>query len=303
MAKISTYPSDNNPSLSDRLIGSDAESNNATKNYSIFNVLDVIGDYYADAGTGPAGYVLTSNGSGLAPTWQAAGGSGGYVPYTGATGDVSLGNYGIGADYVSILGSGLYIDFGVEIQLNEDPGQYGEIMMSQGTGDNPQWVTFASVFNSYKGSFYSSTTQTLTGGANVGIPVRLPITDAPLTNGVSIDIDGSGNPTFITANNNVDANFNFMFSAQLANSAGPSQVVDFWLRINGTDVPNSNGKVQLQSNNTFVMAAWNYFIRLNEGDYVQLMWAATSTNVTMVADPINAVHPATPSIIVTLNQV
>ena len=51
------------------------------------------------------------------------------------------------------------------------------------------------------------------------------------------------------------------------------------------------------------MAAWNYFIKLNAGDYIYLMWTATSTNITMVNAVANAVHPASPSIIVTLNQV
>lgn len=100
MAKISTYPSDNNPSLSDRLIGTDAENNNATKNYGIFNILDVIGDYYAEAGTGPVGYVLTSNGNGNIPTWEP--GLNAYVPYENATSDVDLGDYSL---YANILNS------------------------------------------------------------------------------------------------------------------------------------------------------------------------------------------------------
>lgn len=99
MAKISTYPLDNNPSLNDRLIGSDAESGNATKNYSIFNVLNLIGDYYADAGTGPAGYVLTSNGEDTTPSWEPNPLSG-YVPYEGATSDVNLGDNSLYAENV-----------------------------------------------------------------------------------------------------------------------------------------------------------------------------------------------------------
>lgn len=41
MAKISTYASDNNISLSDKLIGTDAENNNATKNFSVGGLLNV----------------------------------------------------------------------------------------------------------------------------------------------------------------------------------------------------------------------------------------------------------------------
>jgi hypothetical protein len=156
----------------------------------------------------------------------------------------------------------------------------------------------------YKGSFYDIITQTLTGGANVGVPVILRTTDTSATNGVSIVSDGTNLTRITVANTGV---YNLLFSAQLANSAGSSQVVDFWLRKNGStaaaNIADTNGKVQLQSNNTYVMAAWNYFVSLNAGDYIQLMWTATSTNITMVTEAANGVHPATPSIILTLNQV
>lgn len=158
--------------------------------------------------------------------------------------------------------------------------------------------------NLYKGSFYDSITQTLTGGASVGIPVILRTTDSTATNGVSIVSDGTNLTRITFANAGV---YNILFSAQLRNSGGTSQTVDFWLKKNGfsaaANVPDSNGKVVLQGNANYLMAAWNYFIRVNANDYVYLMWTATSTNVTMVAEAANGVHPATPSIIVTANIV
>jgi hypothetical protein len=51
------------------------------------------------------------------------------------------------------------------------------------------------------------------------------------------------------------------------------------------------------------MAAWNYFVTVAAGDYIQLVWAATSTNISMVFEAANALHPATPSIILTANIV
>lgn len=204
MAKISSYTSDSNVTLSDKLIGTDAENNNATKNFLVSDLLELV----------------------------------------------------------------------------------------------------PKVLNTYKGSFYDVITQTLTGGANVGIPVILRTTDTNATNGVSVVTDGTNLTRITVANAGV---YNIMFSSQLANSAGSSQTVDFWLRKNGStvaaNIADTNGKVVLQSNTNFVMAAWNYFVALNAGDYIQLMWAATSTNITMVADPANAVHPATPSIILTVNQI
>jgi hypothetical protein len=161
-----------------------------------------------------------------------------------------------------------------------------------------------STLNLYKGSFYDNITQTLTGGANVAVPVRLNTTDTSATNGISVVTDGTNLTRITVANTGV---YNLLFSAQLANSGGTGQTVDFWLRKNGAtaafNVADTTGKVVLQSNTNFAMAAWNYFIALNAGDYIYLMWTATSTNVTMVNTAANAVHPASPSIIVTLNQV
>lgn len=64
MAKISTYPNASPVQLSDRLIGSDVGDGNATKNFLISDII------------------------GLANLGQ-------FVPYTGATGNVDLGTYGL----------------------------------------------------------------------------------------------------------------------------------------------------------------------------------------------------------------
>jgi hypothetical protein len=161
-----------------------------------------------------------------------------------------------------------------------------------------------STLNLYKGSFYDNITQTLTGGANVAVPVRLNTTDTSATNGISVVTDGTNLTRITVANTGV---YNLLFSAQLANSGGSAQTVDFWLRKNGAtaafNVADTTGTVVLQSNTNFAMAAWNYFIALNAGDYIYLMWTATSTNITMITSPATAVHPVSPSIIVTLNQV
>ena len=42
MAKISTYPNDNNVTLSDKLIGTDYENNNETKNFTIGSISSLI---------------------------------------------------------------------------------------------------------------------------------------------------------------------------------------------------------------------------------------------------------------------
>lgn len=264
MAKINTYPVASPPSLSSMLIGTDMDDNSATKNFTISEIL---------------GLLDISN----------------FVPYIGATDDLDLGLYDLKTNNLYITG-----DFNV----NSEPGELNQVLTSQGPGVPPQWVNPAAVLDTYKGSFYNSSTQTLTGGANVAVPVILNTTDSSATNGVSVVTDGTNLTRITVANAGV---YNLLFSAQLANSGGSSQTADFWLRKNGStaaeNIADTNGKVQLQSNNSYVMAAWNYFVSLEAGDYIQLMWTATSTNITMVTEAANGVHPATPSIIVTLNKV
>lgn len=65
MARISTYPILSAPTLNDLLIGTDVEDLNITKNFSLGDIGNLIGQFY--------------------------------VPYVGATGNVNLGTHSIQA--------------------------------------------------------------------------------------------------------------------------------------------------------------------------------------------------------------
>jgi len=101
MAKISTYPTIGNPSLSDILIGTDSADNNATKNFSIGDVLGLF-----DA-------------SGL-------------VPYTGANDDVDLGIWELSSNGITTSGP-----IGV---TGDGYGTSGQVLTSQGPSAAPSWV-------------------------------------------------------------------------------------------------------------------------------------------------------------------
>jgi predicted heme/steroid binding protein len=72
MPRISSYPILDTPTLNDLLIGTDVENFNDTKNFSIGDIGNLIGQYY--------------------------------VPYVGATGNVDLGIYGMSAAFIEIEG-------------------------------------------------------------------------------------------------------------------------------------------------------------------------------------------------------
>lgn len=100
--------------------------------------------------------------------------------------------------------------------------------------------------------------------------------------------------------------YNVQFSAQLQRISGTNaQVVDIWLRKNGNggDVANSNTHVELQGTLNYLVAAWNFFVSLNANDFVEIMWSTTSTTIQLFYDVASSPHPATPSVIATINKI
>jgi hypothetical protein len=61
----------------------------------------------------------------------------------------------------------------------------------------------------------------------------------------------------------------------------------------------------MANNNVYVISAWNFVIDMNAGDYLQLMWSSTTTDMEMSSIPpqTSPTRPATPSLIVTMVQI
>jgi hypothetical protein len=104
--------------------------------------------------------------------------------------------------------------------------------------------------------------------------------------------------------------YNIQFSLQLSNLDNDTQDVDVWFRVNGTNVEKSNSIFGLapRKNATdpyHVIAAMNYYAQLAANDYVQIMWRASNTAITIDAagTQTSPTRPATPSAIVTMNYV
>jgi hypothetical protein len=103
--------------------------------------------------------------------------------------------------------------------------------------------------------------------------------------------------------------YNIVFSVQLSKTNGSSSDIYIWLRQQDFDVPFSATALTIQGNTQKLVAAWNFFVTVEAGDNVQIMWTSTDTSMQLVkADPTpaNGVHPyipAIPSVILTVNQV
>jgi hypothetical protein len=143
------------------------------------------------------------------------------------------------------------------------------------------------------GSFYDTTTQT---AAAINTAYAMTFNTSDLSYGVTV-----GTPTsrIYVDTPNV---YNIQFSAQLDKTSGGVALIWVWLRKNGVNVPDSAGQIRVQGNNAEVLAAWNYLVQLNSGDYIELMWEVDDTSVILLADPASAVHPSVPSIILTVTD-
>lgn len=143
------------------------------------------------------------------------------------------------------------------------------------------------------GSFYDTTDQT---AAVINTAYAMTFNSTDLSAGVTI-----GTPTsrVYVDTHNV---YNIQFSAQFVNTAGGTHNVWVWLRKNGTNVANSATTLRLQGNNAETVAAWNFLLDMNAGDYFELMWEVSDLAVALLADPASAVHPAIPSIILTVTD-
>ena len=143
------------------------------------------------------------------------------------------------------------------------------------------------------GSFYDTTTQT-DGSANTAYSVKFNTTAT--TNSVVID-------TTDTSKVIVDETgiYNFAFSLQVTKTTASTGYIYIWPRINGADVIASATKVQLSGSNAAAVAAWNFFLSMEAGDYFQLMWAADNTHTQILYEAATAFCPAIPSAILTVN--
>jgi len=135
------------------------------------------------------------------------------------------------------------------------------------------------------------------GAVNVGQPTKFRTMD--FSNGVSVNAD-----TEITiANTGI---YNLQFSFQYQNVDVKTHDITIWLRKNGADVAGSAGFVAIVSSHGggpgHVIATWNYLIDAVGGDFYELMWSATSLDVTMEYYPAGSPPPATASAIFTVTQ-
>lgn len=146
----------------------------------------------------------------------------------------------------------------------------------------------------YYGSFYSSQSQT---NPVEDIARAMTFNNTDEANGVSI----VSNSQITFAKGGL---YNVQFSAQFSNANGSKREVDIWLSKNGVNVPYTNSQEQI-SGQIDTISAWNFFIRVTDGQYVELYWSSPSTDISILYTAAKSApdRPETPSIILTVNKI
>lgn len=153
-------------------------------------------------------------------------------------------------------------------------------------------------FTNY-GGFSSDADQT--GSISTGTAMTFSSTD--VTDGVTLV-----STTRLTVP--VNGTYNVQFSGQFQNVENSQEIVTVWFRINGVDVPKSATNITIPARKSagiygYGVAAWNIFLDMTAGQYVEIMWLPTVATLTLQALPasVSPAYPAIPSVIATVNQV
>ena len=94
-------------------------------------------------------------------------------------------------------------------------------------------------------------------------------------------------------------------SVTLQYSSGSSSAKDIysWIRKNGTDISQSSRIISLSGSGTYSPVLVSEAISFNANDYIEIMFASTSTNVSLNAVPATAFAPGSPAANLIIEQI
>lgn len=126
-------------------------------------------------------------------------------------------------------------------------------------------------------------------------------------NAITFDTTTVANGVSIVSNSRVTVAHSglYAFNAafQLTSTNASIKNVYMWFRKNGVDVPNTAIVRSLESSNAIAVQSRMMFFSLAANDYIELMWASDSTNVTLDARAATAFAPSAPAVLLTVDQV
>ena len=96
--------------------------------------------------------------------------------------------------------------------------------------------------------------------------------------------------------------YQFVATLQFISNSAADKNVWVWFRKNGVDIPSSARLVTISLNGAYTPIALNEAVSLAANGYVELVFAADSTNVTLDAVPATAFAPIAPAVVLEVTQ-
>jgi hypothetical protein len=97
--------------------------------------------------------------------------------------------------------------------------------------------------------------------------------------------------------------YSFDFRLQLTSTNSSQKSIYIWARKNGVDIPKSNSKVTISGNGVELVPSWSFSVSMQAGDYFELMYASSSTGVSIDAPAATSFAPSTPSATLRVSQI
>lgn len=147
------------------------------------------------------------------------------------------------------------------------------------------------------GEFYDTTDQT---AASTTTAYVVTINTTSISAGITLSASSKVTVAYT-------GRYNANYSIQLVNTTNSSQDVDVWFRKNGTDIANSNRVYGLPPRHSsgdpsHTVAAFTWIVDLTVDDYIELVWRASDTGVSIEyhAAGTSPTRPAAPSVVFTM---
>jgi hypothetical protein len=97
--------------------------------------------------------------------------------------------------------------------------------------------------------------------------------------------------------------YQFDATVQIGSSSSSAKTVWLWFRKNGTDVANSARLVTININNGYTAVSMSEFFSLAANDYIEIMFAADATAITVDNVAATAFAPAAPAVVLAVSQI
>lgn len=146
----------------------------------------------------------------------------------------------------------------------------------------------------YYGEFTKTTDQT---PAAIDTAYALTFDNTEISNGVTI---GSPTSRIVVPESGL---YRFDATIQLTSGNSSSKNVWVWMRKNGTDLTNSARLVTMDINNGYVPITVFETVSMAKNDYIQLMFAANDTAITVDTVASTAFAPGAPAVVLNVTQV